>query len=177
MFNLFKKKEPYVPVVDRVLMSEEGKLNALFREWSAENKSVFIFWFEESLDKAAIYFAGHTNIPVNLIMAREASHLKDKKIFFAEHHPLNNKEQELFQKLSLPVAYVYSSMDEPLFKLFGGDRIVTLMKQLGLKEDEVIEHKMISNSISQAQKKIGKKVVIDHSATSQEAWIKKMTIA
>lgn len=174
MFNLFKKKETSVPVTDKVVMSEDAKMNALFDQWNTDKNTFFIFWFEESLNKAATYFTSRTNEPVNLLMAKEASHLKGKKIIYAEHYLLSNKEQELFKKISPDTACVFSSLDEPFFKLFGGDRITGLMKQLGMKEDEVIEHKMISSSIHTAQKKIEKKIIIDHSAPSQEAWLKKI---
>ncbi len=39
-------------------------------------------------------------------------------------------------------------------RLFGSDRISKLMDRMGLEEGEVIQHKMISNSIERAQKKV-----------------------
>ena len=39
-------------------------------------------------------------------------------------------------------------------RLFGSERIAKLMDRMGLKEGEVIQHKMISNSIERAQKKV-----------------------
>ena len=39
-------------------------------------------------------------------------------------------------------------------RLFSSDRIATVMDKLGFKEGEMIEHKMISNSIERAQKKV-----------------------
>ena len=48
----------------------------------------------------------------------------------------------------------YVSLEDNLMRLFGSDRIAKLMDRLGYKEGEVLEHKMISNSIERAQKKV-----------------------
>jgi preprotein translocase subunit SecA len=39
-------------------------------------------------------------------------------------------------------------------RVFGSDRIKTFMTKLGMKDDEPIEHKMISNAIAKAQKRV-----------------------
>jgi preprotein translocase subunit SecA len=39
-------------------------------------------------------------------------------------------------------------------RLFGSERIMTLVESLGLAEDEPIEHKMLSGAIETAQKRI-----------------------
>jgi preprotein translocase subunit SecA len=39
-------------------------------------------------------------------------------------------------------------------RIFGGERLVKAMERLGLEEDQPIEHKMISKSIENAQKKV-----------------------
>ncbi len=48
----------------------------------------------------------------------------------------------------------YLSLEDDLMRLFGADNISTLMDKLGMEEDEPIEHKLISRSIEQAQKKV-----------------------
>ncbi|MBS3737728.1 MAG: preprotein translocase subunit SecA [Psychroflexus sp.] len=48
----------------------------------------------------------------------------------------------------------YVSLEDNLMRLFGSERIAKLMDRMGLKEGEVIQHKMISNSIERAQKKV-----------------------
>lgn len=48
----------------------------------------------------------------------------------------------------------YVSLEDNLMRLFGSDRISKLMDKMGLKEGEVIQHKMISKSIERAQKKV-----------------------
>ena len=39
-------------------------------------------------------------------------------------------------------------------RIFAGDRVVNMMRAMGLKEDEAIEHKMVSKSIENAQGKV-----------------------
>ncbi len=48
----------------------------------------------------------------------------------------------------------FVSLEDDLMRLFGSDRISGLMDKMGFEEGEVIEHKMISNSIERAQKKV-----------------------
>lgn len=48
----------------------------------------------------------------------------------------------------------FVSLEDDLMRLFGSDRIAGMMDKMGFKEGEVIEHKMISNSIERAQKKV-----------------------
>ncbi|MDD6891096.1 MAG: preprotein translocase subunit SecA [Bacteroidales bacterium] len=48
----------------------------------------------------------------------------------------------------------FVSLEDDLMRLFSSDRIAAVMDRLGFKEGEMIEHKMISNSIERAQKKV-----------------------
>ncbi|MEH0158487.1 preprotein translocase subunit SecA [Limibacter armeniacum] len=48
----------------------------------------------------------------------------------------------------------YVSLEDNLMRLFGSDRIASVMDRLGLEEGEVIQHSMITKSIERAQKKV-----------------------
>ncbi|MDG2329953.1 MAG: preprotein translocase subunit SecA, partial [Flavobacteriales bacterium] len=48
----------------------------------------------------------------------------------------------------------FVSLEDNLMRLFGSERIAKMMDRLGLKEGEVIQHKMITKSIERAQKKV-----------------------
>lgn len=48
----------------------------------------------------------------------------------------------------------FISLEDDLMRIFGSDRIKSFMNTLGMGEDEPIEHKMISNAIAKAQKKV-----------------------
>ena len=48
----------------------------------------------------------------------------------------------------------YISLEDDLMRLFGSDRIQKVVETLGLEEDQPIEHKMLTNAIENAQKRI-----------------------
>ena len=48
----------------------------------------------------------------------------------------------------------FLSLEDDLLRLFAADRISGMMDKLGMEEDEPIEHKLITNSIEHAQKKV-----------------------
>ena len=48
----------------------------------------------------------------------------------------------------------FLSLEDDLMRLFGGDRLIGLVKSLGIDEDTVIDQKILSGSIESAQKKI-----------------------
>jgi hypothetical protein len=51
--------------------------------------------------------------------------------------------------------------------------MIPLMKLLGMKEDEVIEHSFVSKSIIKGQAKIAGMVNLEQPANSQEEWLEK----
>lgn len=48
----------------------------------------------------------------------------------------------------------FLSLEDSLMRLFGSDRVKRLMQALGLERGEAIEHKMVSNAVERAQKKV-----------------------
>jgi preprotein translocase subunit SecA len=48
----------------------------------------------------------------------------------------------------------YLSLEDDLMRIFGGDRITGLMETMGMKEDEVIEHSLLSRAIENAQRRV-----------------------
>jgi preprotein translocase subunit SecA len=62
----------------------------------------------------------------------------------------------------------YVSLDDPIMKIFGGDRIKSMVSTLGLGDDEAIQNKMISKQLEGAQEKVegfnfdGRKSVLDY---------------
>src|SRR6202163_5025700 len=48
----------------------------------------------------------------------------------------------------------YSSLEDDLMRMFGSERIASLMDKMGYKEGDVIQHSMITKSIERAQKKV-----------------------
>ncbi len=62
----------------------------------------------------------------------------------------------------------YVSLEDPIMKIFGGDRIKNIVGTLGLKDDEAIQNKMISRQLEGAQEKVegfhfdGRKAILDY---------------
>ncbi len=173
MFGLFRKKTAGINTIDTVWISEAYKFKALAKEWATNNETVFVAWFEESLRNLEALLQNSSPGPFHLLIAREVSrmHTNGKPVIFIEHYPLAAKEDELFQKLELKEVKVWSALDEPLFHRFGGEKIIRMMKQLGMKEEEPIEHSMISKAIRNAQQKIAAKLTVEQSARSQKDWL------
>lgn len=52
------------------------------------------------------------------------------------------------------VSRFFLSLEDDLMRIFAGDRVVSMMRAMGLQENEAIEHKMVSRSIENAQRKV-----------------------
>jgi preprotein translocase subunit SecA len=48
----------------------------------------------------------------------------------------------------------FLSLEDDLMRLFGSERIASVMQRMGLKDGEVIQHPMITRSVERAQKKV-----------------------
>ena len=48
----------------------------------------------------------------------------------------------------------YLSLEDDLMRMFMSERVAGLMQRMGLKEGEVIEHRMVTNAIGRAQKRV-----------------------
>lgn len=178
LFNLFGKKdaadESHV-FIDRAYVNSKAKMNACAELAKTGPDTLFICWFDETLEKFKVFFKEQGISEDRVIIARYMnSHLLHSKTpVFTEHYPLHTKELELIKDWSVEKIIVYSAMDEPLFKHFGSDKLIPLMKMMGMKEDEVIEHSMVTKSIIKGQEKIAEQVSFEHSAFSQGDWMKK----
>lgn len=164
---LFKSVEPEIKVIDKVWLSADAKFKACAAMAAANLNCVFICWFPETLTTLKGFLNEQNLLPAN--QASSAS-LQDRMIVFAEHHPLLRKETELFKLLTLKEAPVLSSLDEPLFMRFGGERTIEVVQKLGMKEDEVIGSSFITRAVRNAQQKIDQQVKVEREASSQQEW-------
>ena len=48
----------------------------------------------------------------------------------------------------------FISLEDDLMRLFGSERLINIVETLGLEEDQPIEHRMLSNAIESAQKRV-----------------------
>ncbi len=177
-FNLFGKKEKNLPrgiFIDKTYISTTAKMNACLDLARKNPDTVFITWFSETAAKFKEFFRQHGIDEAKIMEARvmHTALLLHKTPVFAEHYPLHNKEMELIKNWPQQAIVVFSAMDEPLFKHFGSEKMIPLMKMLGMKEEEAIEHAMVSKSIIKSQEKIASLVDFEQTANSQGEWMEK----
>lgn len=171
MFGLFKSKSEGVQVRDKIWMSKRVKLNACSEMLRLNSGCLFVVWFKDSFKELEAHLALKDPLQ-NVVMVDDLSidKIQNRMLVFVEHYPLSHVEQSLFNRLQLKEVPVLFSLDEPFFAKFGGEKTIELMRKLGLKEDEVVAHSMVSKSIRNAQEKIEKKVRTEKAASSQQEW-------
>jgi preprotein translocase subunit SecA len=52
------------------------------------------------------------------------------------------------------VSRFYLSLEDPLMRLFASDRMKNMMRSMGMEQGESIEHRMVTNAIVKAQRKV-----------------------
>ena len=178
LFNLFGKNkvengEP--TFADKVFISSNAKMNACLQLAKDQPGTLFIAWFGHTAKTCQDYFIQNGLSEFKLTEARllHTVQLQDGTPVFLEHHPLHSKEIELVADWNQKNIMVFSSMDDPLFKHFGSDKMIPLIRLLGMKENEAIEHSYVTQSIIKGQQKIADKVIIEQSANSQAEWMER----
>ena len=178
LFNLFgSKEEDKDPSVfkDKVYIGSEAKMNACATLAKEQPDTLFIAWFSETAKKYKAFFI-EKGLDENSVTEARIIHtaqLQTHIPVFVEHYPLHAKELALVENWNLQNIIVYSAMDETLFKHFGSDKMIPLIKLLGMKESESIEHSYVTKSITKGQKKIADKVIVEQSAQSQGEWMER----
>jgi hypothetical protein len=178
LFNLFGNKEEGKEdriFSDKVYIASEAKINACVQLAKEQPGTLFIAWFSDTCKKYKEYFIQKGLEESRITEARyiHTAQLQNHTPVFVEHYPLHSKELALVEDWNLKNIMVYSAMDEPLFKHFGSDKMIPLIKLLGMKENESIEHSYVTQSITKGQQKIADKVSIEQSANSQAEWMER----
>jgi hypothetical protein len=170
MFDLFRKSSKGPKVIDKVWLSKQGKLNACAQMVKIDPSVLLVAWFEETFRE----IESLPGLGQNVIKTEHVSYdrVVGRMVVFVEHYPLLSVEHDLYAKLQLKEVPVLSCLEDPLFMAFGGERTIEAMKNLGLSEDEVIGHSMVTRSIRNAQDKIAEKSSTDYPATSSKEWFK-----
>jgi hypothetical protein len=96
--------------------------------------------------------------------------------FFEGHYPLPAKENLVVQKLNTtfpqcPITFC-SSLDDPCFEAFGAKNIVNMMEKMGMKEDEMIEHAMVSSAMKRAREKLAESITKETPAHAETEWFR-----
>jgi hypothetical protein len=98
------------------------------------------------------------------------------RFLFTEHFPIAASEQrvlDFIDEASAPNAHAvrfFVGLDDGLMQVFGSERVLAMMQQLGLAPDEKISHPLVTKSIANAQKKIERRVTAPSPAESEAEW-------
>lgn len=97
-------------------------------------------------------------VPVNKELEAEIKELGGLYVIGTERHDARRIDNQLRGRAGRQgdpgETQFYVSLEDPLMKVFGGDRVKGLIGKLGLAEDEAIKNSFISNSLEKAQEKI-----------------------
>ncbi|MEZ6091451.1 MAG: preprotein translocase subunit SecA [Pirellulaceae bacterium] len=194
MFDLFfggKKRANVEVISDYIWMTTEAKFAGLTKEAVERSKS----------DTVAILLVAHFpdvqarleriaeqtkwDVPVKAVPASNLNaHLARSlsldesgviDVIVAERHPLPSIDDQLEEFAdNLPCRCRFShhlSLDDAAFRVFAGDWVQQVMRQLGMKEDEAIQSQMVSRRIRKAQEKIEGRGVGSREAGSAAEWL------
>ncbi len=191
---LSKDKKRGKQFTHHVYLNRAGKFRMMVEDInsvsSVERKALLVYYFEETriiieqlLNAAGLPYSS-ANTPDNKVLLVKADQLVSilsnpkntcVQAFISEIYPISGKDDLMLETIqhylpNVSVAF-YTSLDSPIMKLFGGDKNQNLMLQMGLSENEKIEHAMVTKSILRAQKKIKEKVQFEKPANSKQEWI------
>lgn len=175
IFNFSQKKKATPNIKDMIWMSESAKLLGCFKLIQEQQDFVVVAWFSKTQEEFHQFLNEQHGLGIEIHLSQTviSTQVSNKKLIFLEHFPLRSKEENLILNLNPTQVIVLSSLNEPLFEIFGSDEIIRMMKSLGMKEDEMIEHPMISKSIVKAQRKFEQKIIYENSANSSREWFER----
>jgi hypothetical protein len=178
LFNLFGKKGDGVSgqlFKDIVWLDTQAKYQGLRTVYQKEPNMVFIGWFADTINDFKKFLSSN-GIDDNCVKdARTVTsqQLEGRPIVFLEHYPLHEKEKALVEELHIGQAVVHGALDEAIFVHFGSEKMLPMIKMLGFKASDPIQHPYVSSSVTKAQEKMAAKVLVEQSANSQAAWLEK----
>ncbi len=175
IFNFSQKKKGTPNIKDMVWMSQSAKLRGCLKLIQEQKDVVVIAWFSKTQEEFHQFLNEQHGLGIEIHLAQTviSIQISNTKLILLEHFPMHNKEENLILNLNPTHVVILNSLDEPLFEVFGSEEIIRLMKSLGMKEDEMIEHPMISKSIVRVQQKLEQKVTYESSANSSKEWFER----
>ena len=176
LLDLFKKKDPAPGRKDLVWISSDAKRQGCLQLVRENPDALLIAWFDDTLSSFEGFLNERHGLACAITRARllTPGEVAGRLVIFLEHYPLRQKETELIRHWKPKEILVLNALDEPLFRHFGGDRILAVVQQLGMSESESLQHPLISNSIERAQQKLAQQVRSDQIADSAEEWFGKI---
>ncbi|MEM7368775.1 MAG: hypothetical protein AAF587_09225 [Bacteroidota bacterium] len=134
-------------------MTQSAKMRGCLKILQENSQAFLVAWSPLTVKQFQDFFHEHTNREPNITLASYLN-ATSGKVYFLEHHPRLSKEQAMFKAIGLKEAVFLNAMDDPLMQAFNSARMINMMERMGVKEDEIIQHTMITKSIANAQKKL-----------------------
>jgi hypothetical protein len=132
------------------------------------------------------FLEGNEQNVVYLVHAEEVEHLlkahtqigkASLRLLFTGHHPLLAPQERLLNNLhtltKASTFLFFISLSSPLMEVFGADNIKSIMTKLGIKQDECIEHAMVTKSIFRAREKITQSMKNEIHTRNEKEWYQK----
>ncbi|OAA86728.1 preprotein translocase subunit SecA [Clostridium autoethanogenum] len=164
IYETYKKGQPVlvgtVSIEKSELLSDMLKkrgvphqvLNAKFHEMEAE---IISHAGEKGTITIATNMAGRGT---DIKLGKDVVALGGLKIIGTERHESRRIDNQLRGRSGRQgdpgTSRFYVSLEDDLMRIFGSDRLQGIVEKLGLKEDEAIESRMVTNAIEGAQKKV-----------------------
>ena len=127
-------------------------LNAKFHELEAEIVA------DAGVHKAVTIATNMAGRGTDIKLDEEAKAAGGLKIIGTERHESRRIDNQLRGRSGRQgdpgESRFYISLEDDLMRLFGSEKLMDMFNALGVPENEQIEHKMLSNAIEKAQKKI-----------------------
>ena len=118
-----------------------------------------LYFFNQTKEEVSDLIAAAGVSNCEILDAHTYFNTTPEKVFLVEAHPLASVTDQLLSKLHPETElYCFIGMDELLMKLFGSDRLMSMMEKMGIKSDEVISHTLVTSSIKKAQVKLDEKL-------------------
>ncbi len=153
-------------LVGTITIEASEELSRLLRKEGIEHKVLNAKFHEmEAEIVAEAGIAGKVTIATNMAgrgtdikLDDEAKAAGGLKIIGTERHESRRIDNQLRGRSGRQgdpgESKFYISLEDDLMRLFGSERLISMFNTLGIPENQEIEHKMLTNSIENAQKKI-----------------------
>jgi hypothetical protein len=186
------KKRTNVEVIpDHIWMTADAKFTGLIKEAVERSKSdtvaiLLVAHFpdvlarlegivEQTKWKVPVKAVPATNLNADLARSLSLDGAGVIDVIVAERHPLTSVDDQLEEFAdNLPCRCRFShhlSLEDAVIRVFAGDWVRQVMRQLGMKEDEPIQSQMVSRRFRKAQEKIEGRALGSRQAGSASEWL------
>lgn len=168
---MFFSRKKRIAVTDTVFLNNTGCMKAIGKILAEKQQTIVAVWFQEELDAIRRELSGFAEDRFVLADRLNASNATGRDVVFYGHYPIRSNETDLCESLGISELRVFTHLDAALLRIFGSEGIKDVMVKMGMKEDEPLNHPMITKAISNAQDKIAKQCITDMASRSEDGWM------